>query len=170
KLEVYQDRLFIIGGMRFVNHLPTPGIASWDGTDFCTLGGGDNPPVAASSFTFYHDSLYMSVGSNFPGRGLVRYLSTDFTHECSTLGWEELTGPGTTLQAHWSPTQGLALLGLSDGPHELRVFDAQGRLVLHRQVQSVAGRSQTIPFNPPGSALYLAVVDGRQAARFTINR
>lgn len=32
------------------------------------------------------------------------------------------------------------------------------------------GRSQTIPFNPPGSALYLAVVDGRQAGRFIINR
>ncbi|MEB2342973.1 MAG: hypothetical protein OZ932_13335 [Flavobacteriia bacterium] len=100
------------------------------------------------------------------------YSDGFITHFCNemTIGIAETLAEGQALQARWSPTDGLALLGLSDGPHELRVFDAQGRLVLHRQVQSVAGRSQTIPFNPPGSALYLAVVDGRQAARFIINR
>lgn len=169
-LGVYDGRLYIAGEMKYANHLPTPGIASWDGTDFCTLGGADDDLVGVRSFAFYHDSLYMSTGAGFLGRGLVRYLSTDFTHECSTLGWQELAGPGTALQAQWSPTDGLALLGLPDGPHELRVFDAQGRLVLRQQVRSQAGRTEAIPFTGRGTALYLAVVDGRQAGRFMATR
>ncbi|HMN06140.1 MAG TPA: hypothetical protein PKD45_10460 [Flavobacteriales bacterium] len=94
------------------------------------------------------------------------------THFCSelTIGITEVPEEGEGLQACWSPDQGLALLGLSDGPHELRVYDAQGRLVLRQQARSMAGHTGTIPFDPPGSALYLAVVDGQQAARFIVNR
>ncbi|HMN06141.1 MAG TPA: hypothetical protein PKD45_10465 [Flavobacteriales bacterium] len=172
RLDVYQDRLFLAGGVRFVNHLPTPGIASWDGTNFCTLAQpelyGD---FESSTFTFYHDTLYMSMSPPATlGRGLVRYLGTDYTHECSTLGWEELTGPGTALQVHWSPTQGLSLLGLPAGLHELQVYDAQGRLVLRQPVRSQAGRSEAVAFAPLGSALYIAVVDGQKAGRFILTR
>ncbi|MEO7080475.1 MAG: hypothetical protein ABIY71_03070, partial [Flavobacteriales bacterium] len=129
--QIRDGRLFFNGEAGFVNHMPTPGIASWDGTDFCNLGDGDLG-LTASAFAFYHDSLYVSTGpSGTIGRGLVRYLSTDFQEECSTLPVDEVpVSAEETFQVAWSPSGELTLLGLTDGVHRLRIHDPQGRLVL----------------------------------------
>jgi hypothetical protein len=57
------------------------------------------------------------------------------------------------------------LLGLADGPHQLRVYDAQGRLVLREQVPSRAGRTTWLPLQDPGLAVYFLVVDNARTGR-----
>ncbi|MBK7248670.1 MAG: hypothetical protein IPI05_13550 [Flavobacteriales bacterium] len=97
----------------------------------------------------------------------MRYLGDDIRYQCSTLGIDgnspakEVFSDGMVVFRCV-----LNLLNLSDGPHQLRVYDPQGRLVLEREVRSAAGRSASIPFTGHSMAVYVAVVDGQQADRF----
>lgn len=69
------------------------------------------------------------------------------------------------IKLSWSPSGILAVLGLSDGPHQLQVYDPQGRLVLERQVRSEAGRSDAVQFSNRGAAVYVIVVDHERTQR-----
>ncbi len=159
-------RLFFNGELGFVNHIPTPGLASWDGTDFCALGGANyiNAHVAYS-FGVYHDSLYLAPSGGVAMLNLVRYLSTDFTYQCSALGLEEVAATRAEFQAIWNAAGQLTLRGLAEGLHSVRVFDAQGRLVLDRSVHSSGGRTEAIPLANASSAVYFVVADHNLGTR-----
>jgi hypothetical protein len=166
-MQVRDGRLFFNGELGFVNHIPTPGVASWDGTQFCALGGANIVNGAqATSFGFYHDSLYMAHSNGVVLYNLVRYLSTDFAYQCSTLGLEEAVTAEEGFRAAWNASGELVLHGLTDGLHSVRVYDAQGRLVLDEPVHSHGGRTEGLAFAGQGTALYVAVVDGQRAGRF----
>jgi hypothetical protein len=57
------------------------------------------------------------------------------------------------------------LAGLQDGTHQLRIYDARGRLVADRQVRSMAGRTEAVQVDL-GSALYLLRVDGNASVKY----
>ena len=165
-VKAHDGRLFFSGGFTYVDHMATPGIASWDGANFCTLGDSDLT-YGVFSFAFYHDTLYASTGPDVTtGRGLVRYLSTDFTYECGSVGIDDGPTVDQPLRAEWAPNGVLTLWGLKDGVHDLRVFDAQGRIVLDESIQSREGSTGDIPFPSPRAAFYMAVVDGQRVCRF----
>ncbi|MBK7247051.1 MAG: hypothetical protein IPI05_05200 [Flavobacteriales bacterium] len=96
----------------------------------------------------------------------MRYLGDDIRYQCSTLGIDGNSPAKEVFRTAWSSSGVLNLLNLSDGPHQLRVYDPQGRLVLEREVRSAAGRSASIPFTEHSMAVYIAVVDGHLADRF----
>ncbi len=164
QVERRNGLLYLGGIFNYVNHMPTPGIASWDGTDFCAMEGGALT-VATNRFAFYHDTLY--IGTSPPvtfGQGLLRYLGA-YDALCSTLGVEDEDPVDHALQVAWSPHGELTLLGLSDGAHQLKVYDAQGRLVLEQAVQSQAGRTNAVPLREAGTSLFLVVVDNLRTGR-----
>lgn len=164
-MKVHDGLLYIGGSFRSVGHVPTPaGICAWDGAGFCVLEGEPFSTYYAP-FDFYHDTLYggTSTGVNDPAmRGVIRYLGELCAN---TTGVEEDIATALGLHVAWSSTGELTLLGLSDGPHSLRIYDAQGRMVLQRWVSSAAGRSEGILFTGQPSALYLVVVDNERTAR-----
>lgn len=96
---------------------------------------------------------------------LVRYLSTDFTYQCSALGLEEVAATRAEFQAIWNAAGQLTLRGLAEGLHSVRVFDAQGRLVLDRSVHSSGGRTEAIPLANASSAVYFVVADHNLGTR-----
>ncbi len=65
----------------------------------------------------------------------------------------------------WTSPKDFTLLGLSDGPHTLKVYDAQGRVVLEQAVQSQAGLSEPVCLREQRAALYLLVVDNQRTGR-----
>ncbi|MBP9079893.1 MAG: hypothetical protein KBF80_06555, partial [Flavobacteriales bacterium] len=143
QLQVRDGLLYIGGYYDFVDHQPVPaGICTWDGWAYCLLEG---EPFAerCAPFAFYHDSFYGAI-DNAPASfgGLVRYTG----ELCTFTGVEEATIREDALRIAWSPSGELTLLGLADGLHALRVYDAQGRLVLDQLVNSSAGRSDVVPF------------------------
>lgn len=164
-LKVRDGLLYIGGGYNYVDHVATPaGICTWDGTGFCLLQGNyfsDN----YSPFDFYHDTLYGGTGPGVTDpalRGVIRYLG----ELCSTnVRVEEVHDEAKPLQVSWSSAGELVIVGLTDGPHQLRVYVAQGRLVLNQQVQSMSGRSESVRLKDQGSALYLVVVDNERTVR-----
>jgi hypothetical protein len=156
-------RLFFNGIFGFVNNLATPAVASWDGTNFCTLGGANfiNGQIAYS-FAFYHDSLYIAPSAGIAMANLLRYLSTDFTYQCGTLGVGEAVTAEEGFRAAWNASGELVLHGLTDGLHAVRVYDAQGRLVLDKRVESIGGISQELRI-PLQHGVYLLRVAGQGA-------
>ena len=164
RLVVHDSLLLVVGGFRFASLMGTPGVAVWDGSTYCVPGGGDISPITgAANAVFYHDTLYISAGF---GNGFMRYLGDDIRYQCSTLGIDGNSPAKEVFRTAWSSSGVLNLLNLSDGPHQLRVYDPQGRLVLEREVRSAAGRSASIPFTEHSMAVYIAVVDGHLADRF----
>lgn len=93
---------------------------------------------------------------------LVRYLSTDFAYQCSTLGLEEAVTAEEGFRAAWNASGELVLHGLTDGMHTMRVYDAQGRLVLDKRVESIGGISQELRI-PLQHGVYLLRVAGQGA-------
>jgi len=164
--KVRDGLLYISGGYRYVEHMPVAaGICTWDGTNFC-LPEGEHFSDFYMPIDFYHDTLYGGTGGDAPIalRGLIRYTGT--FDQCSTLG---IAGHGPApkpLRAAWSPSEGLVLHGLSDGLHQVRLYDARGRLVLAQEVPSREQRSVAIGLPQADMAVYMAVVDGRQGVRF----
>ncbi|MBK9419423.1 MAG: hypothetical protein IPN44_00035 [Flavobacteriales bacterium] len=164
-LKVRDGLLYIGGGYSFVDHSPTPtGICAWDGDDFCLLEGEHFSDYYAP-FTFYHDTLYGGTGADVMDpdlRGAVRYLG----ELCSTtVGVDEIPVGKEALQATWAVNGELSVLGLTDGPHQLRVYDAQGRLVLDRQILSSASRSENVRVDGQDFAIYVVRVDNEHALR-----
>ncbi len=164
-MKVRDGLLYIGGSFRSVGHVPTPaGICTWDGAEFCVLEG-EPFSIYYAPFDFYHDTLYggTSEGLDDPAmRGVIRYLGELCAN---TTGVEEETATAPGLQVTWSSPGVLTLLGLSDGQHTLKVYDAQGRLVLEQAVRSSAGRSEAVPLRDMGTALYVVVVDNERTGR-----
>jgi hypothetical protein len=163
-LQVRDGLLWIGGAFGFVGHQPTPaGICTWDGTDFCLLQGSPFSDYYAP-FDFYHDTLYGGTGADVTDPalvGVIRYLG----ELCATSGIPENAVGANSLRVSWSSSSGLVVLGLPDGVHDLRVYDAQGRLVLDRQVRSAAGRSEGVLL-ACGNGPCIAQVDGTRTVKF----
>ena len=164
-LQVRDGLLYIGGAFRFADHVPVPaGICTWDGAEFCVLEG-EPFSIYYAPFDFYHDTLYggTSEGLDDPAmRGVIRYLGELCAN---TTGVEEETATAPGLQVTWTSHKDFTLLGLSDGHHTLKVYDAQGRLVLEQAVQSQAGRTNAVPLREAGASIYLVVVDNQRTGR-----
>ncbi|MBS1940319.1 MAG: hypothetical protein JST38_05525 [Bacteroidetes bacterium] len=103
---------------------------------------------------------YGQVGGDADG------FITEFCNEMVTSVVHEPGVAATALRVAWSPSEGLVLHGLSDGLHQVRLYDARGRLVLAQEVPSREQRSVAIGLPQADMAVYMAVVDGRQGVRF----
>lgn len=163
-----RDGLLLVGGLfSFADHIPASGIASWDGNHWCNLGGVIDFGVTAMAF--YHDTLYVGCGPNIDGQsvnGVARFIGSTYQENCAEVGIAEATRSEDALHV-LAPRPGtIVLTGLSDGPHELRIYDAEGRVVLMKQVFSASGQTNEIDVQQYGSALYIVRVDGLQTAKF----
>ena len=112
------------------------------------------------------DPMFFSPLYNYAGLtgDFTDGVVTKFCNE-GTTGLADQERSSTTLQVAWSPHGELTLLGLSDGAHQLKVYDAQGRLVLQQAVRSNAGRSEAVLLRDRSAALYLLVVDNQCTGR-----
>jgi hypothetical protein len=166
-LAVHDGLLFAGGSFFFADHVPMSNIATWDGTKWCSLGGSLDPQVR--TMTFFHDTLYVGCGLTADGmdsNGAAKFIGSTFQEECSTVGVEEPSKPNNSFHA-FSPEPGVvSLLGLADGPHEVRIYDAEGRLVVQQRISSHADRSDDLFLGDQGSALYVIVVDATQVAKW----
>ncbi|MBP9079894.1 MAG: hypothetical protein KBF80_06560 [Flavobacteriales bacterium] len=116
-------------------------------------------------------TMFFNENYNFDGQ-LGNFSDGFITQFCNDIPTfkslnEDTEGHVSEAALHiaWSAFGELTLLGLADGLHALRVYDAQGRLVLDQLVNSSAGRSDVVPFNERSAALYLLVVDNERTGR-----
>jgi hypothetical protein len=163
-----RDGLLLIGGtFYYAGHIPASSIASWDGTNWCSLGGALDPRVRTMSF--FHDTLYVGCGltaDGVPSNGAAKFIGSTFQEECSTVGVEEVAAPVDGFRIATEATGAIALLGLADGPHAVRVYDPEGRLLVQQRMNSREGRSDDLSIGDQSAALYIIVVDAAQVAKW----
>ena len=97
--------------------------------------------------------------------GVARFIGSSYQEHCATTGMAEAAQEVGELQVVPAGPQAIVLTNLTDGPHILRIYDAEGRLVLDRPVTSHAGRSGVVQLEP-SSALYILRVDGLRTAKY----
>ena len=115
----------------------------------------------------------MFFNPNYNYNGAVGNFSDGFiTQFCNQLAAAKFFPAGTEedqsqdrLRLNWVSTTDIIDLELPDGPHQVRVYDAQGRLLLERQILSSAGRSEALHMGDPIAAVYLVVVDNERTGR-----
>ncbi len=94
-----RDGLLLVGGtFYYAGHIPASSIASWDGTNWCSLGGALDPRVR--TMTFYHDTLYVGCGQyadSVLSNGAAKFIGSSFQEECSTVGIQEAVARNSAL-------------------------------------------------------------------------
>ena len=164
--SVRDGLLFVAGAFGFADHVPATGIATWDGSQWCSLGGSLD--FGVSRMAFYHDTLYVGCGPNADGQlvnGVARFIGSSYEEECAPTAVAEVMpahGFGILPQG----SGGVILTGLADGSHVVQVLDVQGRLLSTRSLRSQSGRSEEMLLRQQSNALYIIRIDGQFAAKY----
>lgn len=129
-LKVHNGLLYVSGQFWFAGNIPASGIATWDGANWCGLGGTLDLPVL--TFDVYHDTLYVAPLGDADGQLVdcaAKYIGT-YPDTC--------TSTALSLEEH-SPTERIEAWIAGDHlilrtPTEARsarvhLYDANGRLV-----------------------------------------
>jgi len=140
-LVVHDDKLFVCGGFTYAGHVYSPRIATWDGEQWCSVGGDFGESGGCWGMAFYNDTLYISLSSDsLDGQlmhGVAKFIASDYENNCS--GSVGVSGNESM------PEMSIAYLGgdrfvvrgaIRSGP--LVVYGSMGQIVATRYVQSEA--------------------------------
>lgn len=168
EFKVHNDLLYMTGQIWHAGNVPAYGIATWDGYQYCGLGGA--PAMPTDQFDFYHDTLYVGTfhtADGAPVNCVAKYVGS-YPDTCSAINTSlaDLQPILDQLRIRYLDGTHIAISGPMHGVQRLLIHDASGRLV----------RSGTVDLGPAGSGpisieellpgLYLIECLG-QYARFT---
>lgn len=148
EMEVYNDLLWACGSFRFAGNVPAPGIAYWDGYQWCGLPLGPN--VQVNSIEFFHDTLFAGCQQTLYGEWVdcgVRFTGGTYSDTCSLALSVEGTQPIPSPQMRaYRRADGLVeLTNVPAGKHAVEVFDGTGRVVYAQQVQCNGNSPALLP-------------------------
>ena len=134
-LLVHDDKLFVCGGFTYAGHVPANRIATWDGVQWCSVGGnfGDDQVTAMA---YYNDTLYAAAWSQadgLPVQGVAKFIAPAFENNCSGTTAVAPVAGGRPLRLV-SQGHGSYLLQGFAGRGALEVFGALGQLMAQRTV------------------------------------
>lgn len=132
-LKVHDGLLWASGTFQNAGHVPAPGIATWDGTEWCGLPLGPQPEC--NGFDFLHDTLFAGCFLTLNGENVncaVRFTGSNYADTCSaTVGMNESVGHSTaTLRVYPNPTTDLLTMHYpAQRSGTIAITDALGRTV-----------------------------------------
>jgi len=132
-LLVHDGKLFVCGGFTYAGHEYSPRIATWDGVEWCSVGGnfGDNEVTAMA---FYNDTLYIGCGLDAVVDGdqivgIAQFVAPAFENNCS--GSTSVATNNHTANASIQPLGGGRFRVNGPMPNGIIAFvDALGRTVV----------------------------------------
>ncbi|QQR85068.1 MAG: T9SS type A sorting domain-containing protein [Flavobacteriales bacterium] len=161
--------LFVAGSFNYADgNLPATGVATWDGAQWCGLGGTLDGPV--NSIAFYHDTLYAACFHNADGIDVncaAKFIGSSYADTCGVpVGLAEQ--PSTNDQPLLWPNPASEFVTVSGQRRAATafVYNALGRLVLVSDLH----QSNRIDVRDLSGGMYLLVVrnaQGRGLARTT---
>ena len=140
-LSVHNGLLYASGGFSFAGNVPAMYIATWDGDQWCGLGGTFSSLAPIYSHGFLGDTLFVGcydMADGQPVNGLARYIGT-WPDTCS--------GPmgGTTGLLPQQPSAPAQLVPLGDGQYRYIGTGKPGLLQVHNAMGQVV-RSFHLPW------------------------
>ncbi|MBX2979621.1 MAG: T9SS type A sorting domain-containing protein [Flavobacteriales bacterium] len=168
----HNGKLFVGGGFRAAGGIEAMGLASWDGTEWCSVLGDFQASGGVRSMDFYLDTLFVSCGVVLDGDSVNRaakFIGEVYEAECSgPVGVEEEPLTQATFTLHPNPTTGLlhvALNGLR--AREVFVADALGREVLRQGAPHSNTGPLILDLAPLSPGAYLVTVVDEQGMHYT---
>jgi hypothetical protein len=127
---IVQDGLLWVGGsFNYAGGVEARGVATWDGTQWCGVGG--DIEYAVHGMAFYRDTLFISCGWTIDGDSVwnaAKFIGASYVDTCSgPVGVLEATEPSPVSMA--VVQDALVVTGLPDGRHSLVFYDALGRII-----------------------------------------
>ena len=168
EMQVHDGLLWAAGTFYHAGHVPAPGIATWDGAQWCGLPLG--PAQEINSIEFYHDTLFATCFHFLDGVDVncaVRYVGDTYADTCGLV--LALPGPAADrlpLRAMRRVDGTLELLGLPMGTHAVGVQDANGRTVWEGVVRVTPDTPVLVDLPALSAALYIFRIGTVGALRF----
>lgn len=172
-MTVYNGELFVAGGFRYAGGIPAR-IARWDGSQWCSVGGGiSQPPDFIFCIGFFQDTLYVNAAGdslwmeeyNF----VAKFVAPEYEDNCGLwVGVEEEEASSPTITLHPNPTTGLLHVELHGlRPRVLWVSDALGRVVLRQALPGTAHGTLPLDMSALSPGAYLVTVLDAEGMRHT---
>lgn len=145
-MMVHEGELWVSGGFRYAGGVYARGMARWDGSQWCSVGG--EPSGIVFCFGFFQDTLYINNPGPIDGQDMdyvAKFVGPEYENNCGL--WtdvEEEPAPEPALRA-WLQDGMVVLEGLPVGAHHVQIVDATGRLVQQERVLSESGRTHLLP-------------------------
>lgn len=164
-LQVHDGKLFVGGGFNFAGGLPSSGLATWDGVEWCVVPGDISSEGGSihGGIAFYHDTLFIATtGDTIDGvytNYAAKYIGATYEDTCSgPVGLEEQ--PTSNLHLHYDPATATLHLPTSEPLNlsSIELFDPLGRRVFSLQLHGQ--RQVSVAELAPG--VYVARVCGAQ--------
>ncbi len=135
-LEVHNGLLFASGGFTYAGNVPANRIATWNGSEWCSVGG-DFGDWAVNSIAFLNDTLFAAcwdVADGQPVNHLVKFIAPAYEGNCSI-----------PMAVDASSAAPIKLDALGDGRYRM---------------PGLAGRHSAALYSPIGQLCFTLVMDG----------
>lgn len=135
-LLVHDGKLFVCGGFTYAGNTYSPKIATWDGVQWCSIGG-DFGDYEVTAMAFYNDTLYVGCGLDAvvdgqPIMGVAKFIAPEFENNCSD---PQMISDASAIEIRMVGTAaGRYRLSGNQGISSLSVFGPLGQLCMSRPV------------------------------------
>jgi len=167
---VFQGKLFAVGAFEYAGGILAKRIATWDGHEWCDLGGGECTG-RVFSITTHGDTVYVGGGFTELGGTQIRAIAKsgggDYEENCgATTGISEIGEGSQRVSIHPNPTSGLFTITSIKPLLSVSVVDMLGRVLLSERGEFSNSKAIDLSHLPTG--IYVVHVEtevGRHAQR-----
>lgn len=165
ELAIHNGLLYVCGGFYYAGGVPASGIATWDGTNWCGLGG--DLALSVRSMAWYHDTLYVNPAGIADGQqvnGVAKYVGTypDTCTQNSTGSLETTPAINVYLNVAVQGNGVEARLPVGAAARDITLHDVQGRFL--ERVRGTAVRFTA----PHATGLYVVRAEGFRPVRVVV--
>jgi hypothetical protein len=170
ELQAHDGLLWASGSFSFAGYVPAPGVAFWNGEQWCAPPLGPRPK--AETFAFFHDTLYVSCNiflDSVDVNCAVRYIGTTWSDTCSLAeptGLEEQADHGPRMGVYRRADGILEITDCPVGVNRISVFDTAGRELYNSTVVSDGTSPVQVPMPPLYAGICLLRVGDVGTLRF----
>jgi hypothetical protein len=160
KMIVWHNKLYVVGQFIYAGGIPAVNIATWDGTNWCALGGNfDNPPINIEAI--YHDTLYIGGAFNTIDSDTIfhfaKWIGGNYTAACTTVGINEIANEDE-VSVLPNPCGGeLRITNYELGIKEVRVYNMLGSLIRNYE-SGIRNKEATIDISSYAKGMYFVEI------------
>ncbi|MFY9309184.1 MAG: T9SS type A sorting domain-containing protein [Bacteroidia bacterium] len=161
KIFVYDNKLYAMGVFSYAGGIPAQYIATWDGTNWCALGGVFDNTVGTGCI--YKDTLY--VGGGFwtidgdTVNHIGKWIGGNYVDTCgNTTGITDITKDRSELIVYPNPANGQIVIEFSEGVKDalVEIKNTQGKTIYSEKLQ--IGFSKNIDITRFPNGIYFVQV------------
>lgn len=158
EMKVHDDKLYVVGAFQEAGGVPARFIATWDGTDWCGLGGNFNNRLI--TLEFFKDTLYVagnffSVDGDTNVERIAKWTGGDFTTACgNTTLLNEQRNSDDEILIHPNPIESWFSINNFSQITAIEISNILGQSI-YQNNNFQAQNNERIPFPETSKGIYM---------------